>query len=198
MFTQQNLCKTKDWTLINWNSTCIFYVCCRVFMNMETCLLKHGEPSQRMTSLTWRPTTPKEYAYCRFSVVTSFQNFPMFHFLDLLTLVASTGVFQRCLLLPPSQDEIRPFLQHASGELGLTDDWRTNLHAQLLTPDPSWVFANCQVSKFQCTSHCNSGFRISFHFLRQICFLIFLACTLVINMPFSLDTPERTTLAYLI
>lgn len=27
-------------------------VCCRVFMNMETCSVKHGEPSQRMTSFT--------------------------------------------------------------------------------------------------------------------------------------------------
>lgn len=50
---------------------------------------------------------------------------------------------------------------------------RVNLHARLPTPDPSRAFANCQVSKFQCTSHCNSGFSISFQFLRQICFLIF-------------------------
>lgn len=75
---------------------------------------------------------------------------------------------------------------------------RANLQAPLLTPDPSRVFANCQVSKFQCTSHCNSGFSISSHFLGQICFLIFPAHTLFINMPFSLDAPESTTVAYLI
>lgn len=33
---------------------------CRVYMNMETCSVKHGKPSQKMTSSTWRCTTTKE------------------------------------------------------------------------------------------------------------------------------------------
>lgn len=37
-------------------------------------------------------------------------------FLSVFTHVSSSGVFQRCPLLPPPQNEIRPLLQHASGE----------------------------------------------------------------------------------
>lgn len=44
---------------------------------------------------------------------------PCCMFTSLIYSHLSTGVFQRCLLLPPPENEIRPLLQHASRKLPL-------------------------------------------------------------------------------
>lgn len=74
--------------------------------------------------------------------------------LDLLTLVPSTGVFQRRLLLPPPQNEIRPVLQHASGELLLTDTCGTESKFACPAANPRSLQSICKLP----------GLKISVHF----------------------------------
>lgn len=60
-------------------------------------------------------------------------------FMYVLTLVPSTGVFQRRLLLPPAQNEIRPLLQHTSGELLLTDARATARKFECAAANPRYL-----------------------------------------------------------
>lgn len=125
---------------------------CRVHTNMETCSVKHGERSLKMTSSTWRCTTTKEWVwFCPRDVSLSA---PVYSHLCGPQVCFRDALFS---LLPRMRYGLfynTPLVRH--------------LHAPLLTCDTSRVFANLSG-----VPHRNSSFCIPSHFLWHIWILIF-------------------------